>query len=112
MRGSSVHRGRGGSPAKGIISLAFVAASAILSCTAFSNSLDGAWSPVSPWPLVSTHAVLMPDGRVLTYRSSATFDVWDPAAGLDAGHLTLSNTAASYLFCSSLLALTDGRGIL
>ena len=107
-----MHRGRGGSPAKRIISFAFVVASAILSRTAFSNSIDGAWSPVSPWSLVAIHAVLMPDGRVLTYRSSEMFDVWDPAAGLDAGHLTLSNTADTYLFCSSLLALPDGRGIL
>ena len=80
--------------------------------SSYSNSIDGAWSPVSPWPLISIHAVLMPDGRVLSYRSSETYDVWDPAAGLDAGHLTLSNTAGSNLFCSSLLTLTDGRGIL
>jgi hypothetical protein len=107
-----VHRGRGGSPAKRIISFAFIVASAFLSRTALSNSIDGAWSPVSSWSLVAIHAVLMPDGRVLTYRSSEMFDVWDPAAGLDAGHLTLSNTADTYLFCSSLLALPDGRGIL
>ena len=50
------------------------------------TSTLGEWSPVKPWPLIAVHAVLMPDGRVMTYgtKSDGTqtgffiYDVWDP----------------------------------
>jgi YVTN family beta-propeller protein len=79
---------------------------------AASNTL-GAWSPVKPWPMVAVHAVLMPDGRVLTFgtQGGSLYDVWDPSAGLDAGHLTLPNTVGSNLFCSSALVLPGGSGV-
>ncbi|MGH8634532.1 MAG: galactose oxidase-like domain-containing protein, partial [Burkholderiales bacterium] len=54
----------------------------------------------------------MPDGRVFTYGNQGTFDVWDPSAGLDAGHLTLTNTTGSSLFCSAQLVLPGGTGLL
>jgi YVTN family beta-propeller protein len=62
------------------------------------------------------HAVLMPDGRVLTYGTTGTgqqtgkfiYDVWDFSAGLDAGHLTLPNTTQTDLFCSSQLVVPSG----
>src|SRR5215470_8563686 len=49
--------------------------------------IRGAWSAVSSWPIMPIHAVLLPDGRVLTYGTDATgrqtaffnYDVWDPA---------------------------------
>jgi YVTN family beta-propeller protein len=71
---------------------------------------------VRPWPLIAVHAVLMPDGRVLTYGTSATgqqtaifiYDVWDPAAGLDAGHTTLPNQTGVDIFCSSQVVLPAG----
>ncbi len=67
---------------------------------ASANNVSGAWSPVKPWPVIAVHAVLMPDGRVLTYGTKTsgqqtaidTYDVWDPSEGLDAGHSTLPNT--------------------
>ena len=34
-------------------------------------SSKGMWSPVYNWPLISVHAVLMPDGRVLTYGTNS-----------------------------------------
>jgi hypothetical protein len=51
-----------------------------------SNTL-GAWSPVKPWPIIAIHAALLPDGRVMTFgnKAQSIYDVWDPAAGLDAG---------------------------
>ena len=83
---------------------------------AAASSTLGAWSPVKPWPLIAVHAVLMPDGRVLTYGTKADgtqtgifiYDVWDPSAGLDAGHLTLPNTTGTDLFCSSQLVVPQG----
>ena len=32
----------------------------------------GAWSELANWPLIPLHAMLIPDGRVLTYGSNAT----------------------------------------
>jgi YVTN family beta-propeller protein len=76
---------------------------------AASNAL-GAWSPVKPWPMIAIHAVLMPDGRVLSYgtQTNSIYDVWDSSAGLDAGHLTLPNNTGQNLFCSSQLVLPGG----
>ncbi len=74
------------------------------------NNVTGAW--LSPnhdnWPLVPVHTVLTPDGRVLTYGSDAdgeatglfSYDVWDPADGLDGGHVTLHNMTLTDIFCS------------
>jgi len=79
----------------------------------------GAWSSVKPWPLIAIHAVLMPDGRVLTYGTTASgkqtgfyiYDVWDPSAGLDAGHTTLPNTTGTDIFCSSQVVLPAGNQV-
>jgi YVTN family beta-propeller protein len=89
------------------LSLFFVA-------SALSDNVRGAWSPVAAWPMVPIHAVLMPDGRVLTFGTLGyqIYDVWDPSAGLGAGHLTLPNTVASNLFCSAALVLPGGSGVL
>ena len=82
-------------------------------------NLKGMWSPVTGWPLIAVHAVLMPDGRVMTYGTDGTgkqtgnfiYDVWDPEGGLNGGHLTLPNTTATDIFCSSQLVLPDGSGV-
>jgi PA14 domain/Domain of unknown function (DUF1929) len=83
--------------------------------------LKGMWSTVTPWPLIGIHAVLLPEGRVLTYGTDTngrqtgyfTYDVWDPAAGLGAGHLTLPNGTGTDIFCGSQLVLPhSGAGVL
>ena len=83
--------------------------------------LKGMWSPVAPWPVIGIHAVLLPEGRVLTYGTDTngrqtgffTYDVWDPAAGLGAGHLTLPNGTGTDIFCGSQLVLPhSGGGVL
>jgi YVTN family beta-propeller protein len=86
---------------------------------AAANNTIGAWSTVKPWPLIAVHAVLMPDGRVLTYGSTPSgqqtgfydYDIWDPAAGLDAGHLTLLNSSGTDIFCSSQVVLPQGNQV-
>lgn len=83
-----------------------------LSLPAIANDVDGAWSPVKPWPFIAIHAALTPDGRVLTYKGNNQADVWDPSQGLDGGHLTIANPTQTNFFCSSLLSLPDGAGIL
>ena len=62
----------------------------------------GMWSPVFNWPLIAVHAVLMPDGRVLTYGTDGTgkqtgffiYDVWDPAACHGGTHVSPEERAA------------------
>ena len=76
-------------------------------------NVKGMWSPVYNWPLISVHAVLMPDGRVMTYgtKSDGTqtgnfiYDLWDGAGAPDAGHQTLANSTGTDIFCSSQLLL-------
>ena len=84
------------------------------------NNTSGTWSAVTSWPLIPLHAVLMPDGRVLSYGTKADgtqtgyfiYDVWDPAAaGLPAEHVTSQNTTGTDIFCSSQILLPGGGGV-
>ena len=76
----------------------------------------GMWSPVKDWPLIAIHAILLPDGRLLTYGSNDLgkqtgyfqYDIWDPEGGLDGGHLTLPNYTQTDIFCSAQLVLPTG----
>ncbi|RZU02267.1 cytochrome c peroxidase [Rivibacter subsaxonicus] len=71
------------------------------------------WSQVYSWPLIPIHAVLMPDGRVLSYGTDGTgkqtgnfiYDAWDSSVDPNLGHLTLPNGTGSDLFCSSQVLL-------
>jgi YVTN family beta-propeller protein len=73
----------------------------------------GMWGTAATWPLVSVHAVLLPDGRVMSYGSRAdgsqsgyfSVDVWDSTSSPDAGHTTIANSTGTDLFCSSQLLL-------
>ncbi len=73
----------------------------------------GMWGPLYTWPLVSVHAVLMPDGRVMSYGSKAdgtqtasfSVDLWDSAGTPDSGHMTIPNGTGTEIFCSSQLLL-------
>ena len=73
-------------------------------------NVNGMWSAVTPWPVIGIHAVLLPDGRVLTYGTDTngrqtgyfTYDVWDPGTG---AHMTLPNGTDTDIFCGSQLVL-------
>ncbi len=102
---------------KSLTRLSLSAALLATTAPAAANNSVGAWSSVNSWPLIAVHAVLMPDGRVLSYGTTATgqqtgvfiYDVWDPAAGLNAGHLTMPNTTGTDLFCSSQVVVPQGN---
>lgn len=76
-------------------------------------NLNGMWSGVYAWPLISVHSAILPDGRVLTYGSDLAglqtghsyYDIWDPNGAPDAGHMTLDNTSGTDIFCSSQVLL-------
>src|SRR3954451_12776762 len=88
----------------------------------------GAWSsglgvPLgqSRWPLAPIHAVLLDDGRVLTYGTDGSarltgyfiYDVWDPRAGLGAdAHLTLPNSTRTDILCSAQIVLPGSGDVL
>ena len=82
-------------------------------------NVDGMWSPVYPWPLISVHLVLLPDGRVMTYGSDlnglqtghAKYDIWDSTGAPDAGHLTLDNSTGTDIFCSSQVLLPQSGNL-
>ncbi len=78
--------------------------------------VKGLFGPVQSWPLIPIHAVLTPDGRVMSYgsdtngRQTASFNyaVWDPT---DNSHLTLPNQSGTDIFCSSQVVLPGGASV-
>src|SRR5689334_24223790 len=90
------------------------------SSLAHADNVRGAWSAPFGWPLIAAHAVLTPDGRVLTYGTDGNgkqtgyfiYDVWDPSVGPSSGgHLTLPNGTGTDIFCSSQLILPQSGNI-
>lgn len=74
----------------------------------------GAWSPAVEWPLSAIHAILLPDGKVMTYGTdgagrpsySFSYDIWNPAKGLGPdSHTTLPVKTSTNLFCSAQTVL-------
>jgi hypothetical protein len=83
--------------------------------------LTGAWSKVANWPISAIHAILLPNGKVMTYGTNRngrpsygfTYDIWDPAAGLALGsHTTLPVRTATNLFCSAQTVLPGSGRVL
>lgn len=83
--------------------------------------LKGAFGPVVNWPIMAIHAVLLPDGRVMSYGTDGqgnqtglfSYDVWDPTRGVDAAsHLTLPNTTGTDTFCSGQILLPSNGAVL
>lgn len=77
----------------------------------------GWWGDVANWPLIGLHAALLPDGRLMSYGTDSSgaqgaqfiYDIWSPAEGLGLqAHLTLPNTLATDMFCSSQSLLANG----
>jgi hypothetical protein len=79
----------------------------------------GMWSATQAWPMNGLHAVLLPDGKVLTYgtpqnaggtQDGRTFDVWDPSLGFAPGsHATTYDATRVNSFCNTSAWLADGR---
>ena len=81
-------------------------------------NVKGMWSGVHDWPIIPIHAVLMPDGRVMSYgsrpdgSSTAYFglDIWDNTGEPTAGHLSVANGTGNDIFCGSQLLLPPVDG--
>ena len=81
------------------------------------DPVRGSFGAQVAWPIMPIHAVLMPDGRVLTYGTDRNgvqtayydYDVWTPALGTGAAaHNTLVNGTQTDIFCSSQIVLLNG----
>lgn len=73
-------------------------------------AVAGSWSQPLTWPLVSIHASLLPNGKVIAWANtnvagSAQAQVWDPATGA----FTLVPNNTTNIFCSGHSFLPDGR---
>ena len=79
----------------------------------------GMWSATQSWPMNGLHAVLLPDGKVLTYgtpkstpatQDGRTYDLWAPMLGFaDASHSTSFDATRVNSFCNTAAWLSDGR---
>lgn len=64
----------------------------------------GSWTAPFPWPVVSIHLSLLPNGRVLAWGLSGSPQIWDPEAG------AFTEVASpAELFCAGHSLLPDGR---
>lgn len=78
---------------------------------------DGEWGDLQDWPLIGLHAVVMDDGRVLTFGTDDTgmqgaqfiYDIYDPQTG---EHVTLENTTPTDIFCSAAVQIPGTSKIL
>jgi hypothetical protein len=81
-------------------------------------SIAGVFGAAVTWPLNPIHMVLLPDGRVLNYGTSATgaqgarliYDIWNPALGTGTNaHLALPNTTKTDIFCGAQAVMLSGE---
>ena len=84
---------------------------------ALGDPVKGTFGPQVGWPIMPIHAVLLPDGRVMSYGTEPDgsqtaifrYDVWDPRAGTEPNaHVLLPNTTQTDIFCSSQIVLLNG----
>jgi len=77
----------------------------------------GSWDDLQQWPLIGLHAIVMDDGRVLTFGTDDRgmqggqfiYDIYDPKTGQ---HQTLENTTPTDIFCSAAMIIPGTNKIL
>jgi hypothetical protein len=83
--------------------------------------ITGVFGAPVTWPLIGLHVVLLPDGRVMSYGSTAQgkaggqgiYDIWDPGLGTgSAAHLVLPNTTHADTFCSGQSVISASGEVL
>jgi Domain of unknown function (DUF1929) len=83
--------------------------------------LVGHFAPAFNWPIIPIHAVLLADGRVLSFGSDVAgeqgglmhYALWDPAQGIGPeSHLVLANQTATDTFCAGQALLPGGSALL
>ena len=102
--------------------LAAGTACALISPQAYADPQDeGSWGALVDWPNIAIHAVLTPQGKVMTFGTDEdgiqgaqfSYDVWDPERGTgSSSHNTLPNTLGVDSFCSAALLLPESGNVL
>ncbi len=101
-----------------MMAVARAASTPVASAGALTAGVFGA--PVT-WPLIGLHVVLLPDGRVMSYGSTAQgnaggqviYDVWNPTLGTGTeAHLVLPNTTQADNFCSGQSVISASGEVL
>jgi autotransporter-associated beta strand protein len=69
------------------------------------NPGEGDWSAVINWPHVAVHALLLPNGKVMTWPYSDDPRLWDPVTNTFS---TLAHSGSN-MFCSGQSLMADGR---
>jgi hypothetical protein len=80
----------------------------------------GVFGTPVPWNLIPLHVALLPDGRLMSYGTSATgvqggfvYDVWNPVDGTAlSAHTLLNVNTTTDLFCSAQSVLVDSGNVL
>lgn len=68
---------------------------------------NGQWAPVIDWPLIAIHAMVLPDGRVLSFGTNENgmqsgafvYALWDYRTGTG---VALEQTTATDIFCANM----------
>jgi Domain of unknown function (DUF1929) len=107
------------------IAAAFVVVSGVVSVmhappAAANPGALGSWSAPGAWPLIGIHAVLTPQGKVVTYGSRPSalqtglfeYDVWDPSGAPGVGHTLLPNQTQTDLFCNLQIVMPENGNVL
>ena len=82
--------------------LAFVC---LLSNAMAQPSAVGQWGTTQPFPIISVHTCLMPNGKVIFWDYSGTTRIWDPATTA----ITTPAQPGRNTFCSANSFLPDGK---
>lgn len=105
-------------PLASILTLATLIAT---SAPAFSSRLHGKWSNLGNWPIIPLHAVMLRDGRVMSFgtdlagsqTSTMHYDLWRPALGLQAAaHSVMPNPTLTDIFCAGIVSLPRSGNVL
>jgi galactose oxidase len=78
----------------------------------------GVWSGLIPWPIISIHSNMLPDGRLLTFgaplgrdgQDGRTLVFWNPKLGFGPDSRVIAPNAQNVdSFCASAVLMNDGR---
>lgn len=81
----------------------------------------GVFGEPIPWTIIGLHAMLLPDGRVLSYGTNErgqqtgefNYDIWDPSLGTDlSSHMLLPNGTGTDIFCSAQAIMGAGTDVM
>ncbi|HYX33499.1 MAG TPA: galactose oxidase-like domain-containing protein [Oligoflexus sp.] len=99
------------------LALASVLTSPFALYAAPGENIKGRWGTQFNWPIIPIHAVLLPQGKVLTFGTDSkgkqgaqfNYDIWDPGKGTGKNsHQSLPNKISTDIFCAATGLLPNG----